>query len=127
MEDQGIWVRMLRERDWTVYRFDTSGKHGLVVWGSAYFWDEHIDVVIIKDPQTAVAYRTPPCHDMFRPSRVTRATSGPPERALREALSWPEPSRAEPRATTAPEGCAITDDFGSVSVWDSRQQSDRQA
>lgn len=127
MSDQAIWVRMLRERNWTVYRFGTSGKHGLFVWGSAYFWDSHTDVVIIKDPHTAVAYRTPPCHDVFRPVRVTRAISGPPERALREALSWPEPSLAEPRATTAPEGCAVTDDLGPVSIWTLTQRSDHQA
>lgn len=127
MNDQGLWVRMLRERNWTVYRFDTTGKHGLSVWGSAYFWDSHVDVVIIKDPEAAVAYRTPPCHDIFRPVHVTRIAAGPHERVLREALSWPAPSVAEPRAAAAPDSCAITDDFGPISVWSLLQRSDRQA
>lgn len=100
MIDQTFWLERLRELGWTQYRFsrDDAG-HELVA--HAFFWQTCADVVIVKDAETATAYRALPCRDVFQPVYVTRMTAGPMNRVLREVLTWPEPGSV-PEANPIP-------------------------
>jgi hypothetical protein len=87
-----VEVRLLLEtmtqRGWTLYEWGHNTNAEPEIRGAAYFWkDGAADVVLVRR-DSAVAYRTPPCRDVFVPEYVTEWDTGRPAHALRSALTW---------------------------------------
>jgi hypothetical protein len=83
----------MTQRGWTLYEWGHSTNAEPEVRGAAFFWrDGTADVVLVRR-ERAVAYRTPPCRDVFVPEYVTEWDTGRPAHALRCALTWDEHGR----------------------------------
>lgn len=108
-----IEIRLLLDkmtrRGWTLYEWGHSSGSEPEVRGAAFFWDDGAADVVLVRRTGAVAYRTPPCRDVFVPEFVTEWDSGVPVHALRAALTWDEygKERVQRPLVTPPPGCAL--------------------
>ncbi len=99
----------MTQRGWTLYEWGHTTDTEPEVRGAAFFWhDGTADVVLVRR-QGAVAYRTPPCRDVFVPEFVTEWEAGMPAHALRAALTWEEYGKERMRRppVSPPPGCAL--------------------
>ncbi|MBB4907077.1 hypothetical protein [Actinophytocola algeriensis] len=112
-----IEIRLLLDkmtrRGWTLYEWGHSSGSEPEVRGAAFFWDDGAADVVLVRRTGAVAYRTPPCRDVFVPELVTEWDSGVPVHALRAALTWDEygKERVQRPLVTPPPGCALPPAF----------------
>lgn len=108
-----IEVRLLldkmTQRGWTLYEWGQSTDTEAEVRGAALFWDNGAADVVLVRRQGAVAYRTPPCRDVFVPEFVTEWHMGVPAHTLRAALTWDEygKERIQRPLVSPPPGCAL--------------------
>jgi hypothetical protein len=96
-----------------LYEWGHSSGSEPEVRGAAFFWDDGAADVVLVRKTGAVAYRTPPCRDVFVPEFVTEWDSGVPVHALRAALTWDEygKERVQRPLVTPPPGCALPPAF----------------
>jgi hypothetical protein len=78
----------MTERGWTLYEWGHDTNAEPEVRGAAFFWEDGAADVVLVRRQRAVAYRTPPCRDVFVPEYVTEWDAGLPVHTLRAALTW---------------------------------------
>lgn len=99
----------MTQRGWTLYEWGHGTPTEPEVRGAAFFWhDGAADVVIVRG-HGAVAYRTPPCRDVFMPEYVTEWHIGVPAHTLRAALTWDEygKERVQRPLVSPPPGCGL--------------------
>ena len=85
----------MTQRGWTLYEWGHIRNAEPEIRGAAFFWQDGAADVILVRTDSAVAYRTPPCRDVFVPEYVTEWATGRPAHALRSALTW-DPYGKEP-------------------------------
>ncbi|WP_133906233.1 hypothetical protein [Actinophytocola oryzae] len=99
----------MTQRGWTLYEWGHSSGAEPEVRGAAFFWDNGVADVVLVRRHGAVAYRTPPCHDVFVPEFITEWSSGVPAHTLRVALTWDEcgKERTYRPLMSPPPACAL--------------------
>lgn len=108
-----VEVRLLldtmTQRGWTLYEWGHGTGTEPEVRGAAFFWDDGAADVVLVRGRGAVAYRTPPCRDVFVPEYVTEWDIGMRVHTLRAALTWDEYGKERIRRplVSPPPGCAL--------------------
>jgi hypothetical protein len=105
-----LLLETMTQRGWTLYEWGHNTNAEPEIRGAAFFWpDGAADVVLVRN-KSAVAYRTPPCHDVFVPEYVTEWDNGLPAHALRSALTWDEYGKERihrPLVSPPPPECGL--------------------
>lgn len=108
--DVEYWLTQLRLRNWTLHL--GGGDPRRPDWLAAhFFWEHCADVVIVRDENSATAFRAPADNqtDVLAPDWVTWVYSHNAVRTLRAVLTIARPgSTNEPvHLMTAPAACRI--------------------